>query len=100
MDDLVRLTMLYDFYGALLTSKQRYIFEMYYMENNSIVEIAESLTTSRQAVSDLLIRVKYRLFDYEEKVGYAAFYEEHRKMRERVLAEPGISDEIRAMLAK
>ncbi|MDR1704596.1 MAG: DNA-binding protein [Clostridiales bacterium] len=74
MDDVLELTMLYDFYGELLTSKQRKVFEQYYMNDYSLNEVAENCSVSRQAVSELLARVKRRLRDYEKKVGFVAFY--------------------------
>jgi len=100
MDELVKLTMAYDIYGTLLNSRHRAIFEMYYMENLSLVEIAEIRRSSRQSVFELVTRIKAKLLDYEKKIGYIAFYEEHKKMCERVLEEPEISDEVRAMLSK
>ena len=74
MDDVLELTLLYDFYGELLTKKQRQIFEQYYMNDYSLNEVAQNCAVSRQAVSELLARVKRKLRDYEKKVGYMAFY--------------------------
>ncbi|WP_375330575.1 YlxM family DNA-binding protein [Alicyclobacillus fastidiosus] len=56
---------LYDFYGALLTVRQRQIIEMYHLEDWSLSEIAESLEISRQAVHDQLRRAGEQLEQYE-----------------------------------
>ena len=42
MDNLVELTMAFDFYGDLLTLRQRRIFELYYMDDYSLQEIADN----------------------------------------------------------
>lgn len=95
MDDLVELTLMYDFYGELLTGKQRRVFELYYMENHSLNEIAENHGISRQAVSELLGRVKAKLMEYEKKVGYLAFYQ---KLSTAVQAESSVPASIRELL--
>lgn len=79
MDEILELTLLYDFYGELLTKKQRQIFDLYYMNDYSLNEVAEQTGVSRQAVSDILSRVKKKLIYYEKKVGYVAFYTECEK---------------------
>ena len=63
MEYLVRMGLLYDFYGVLLTRKQQRVFTCYYMNNLSLAEIAAEEGTSRQAVHDLLQRTmnKYSL---------------------------------------
>ena len=77
-DDLLEanfeITLLYDFYGELLTKKQRDFFELYYMENLSINEIAKNGNISRQAVWEQILRVKDKLVSYEAKIGYLDFY--------------------------
>lgn len=76
MDDVLELTLLYDFYGELLTQKQRQMFEEYYMDDYSLQEVAENFGVSRQAVSELLARVKRKLYGYEKKIGYIVFHQE------------------------
>ena len=49
-----RMTMLYDFYGELLTDRQREFFDLYYNEDLSLAEIAENAGISRQGVRDVL----------------------------------------------
>ena len=66
MDNILRITLLYDFYGELLTDKQKNVFELYYQNDLSLAEIAEQLQISRQGVYDTLKRSENILFQYEE----------------------------------
>lgn len=69
LEKMVRTGLLYDFYGGLLTDKQRRAMELYYLENWSLAEIAEDEGVSRQAVYDLLHRSAHTIEDYERKLG-------------------------------
>ncbi len=51
-----RMTMLYDFYGELLTDRQKEFFDLYYNEDLSLAEIAENAGISRQGVRDQVNR--------------------------------------------
>jgi len=59
---------LYDIYGSLLTDKQRENFELYYLKNLSVVEIANEKAVSRQGVFDALEKAKKQLLFYEDKL--------------------------------
>jgi len=72
MDERLQLTLLYDFYGGLLTEKQREIYEMYYLNDLSLSEIGDDSGVSRQAVCDLLRRTKKLLLGYEDRLGLVA----------------------------
>ncbi|NLC53485.1 MAG: YlxM family DNA-binding protein [Firmicutes bacterium] len=74
MDDVVRMGLLYDFYGGLLTKKQQRVFGLYYLENLSLAEIAEEVGTTRQAVHDLLQRTEKLLSGWESKLGLVDRY--------------------------
>lgn len=69
MEKLVKIGILFDFYGKVLTPKQYQIIELYYSNDLSLAEIGEVQKISRQGVFDTLKRAEERLFDYEDKLG-------------------------------
>ncbi len=81
LDKVLRIAELYDFYGALLTDKQRRCIELHYLSDDSLAEIAEEFQVSRQAVHDILRRGEQILAGYEEKLGLVA---RHRRERETI----------------
>lgn len=60
---------LYDYYGELLTDKQRNYFEDYYFNNLTLSEIAENNNISRNAIHKQLKEVVNKIILYEEKLG-------------------------------
>ena len=74
MDTNVKINWLLDFYGAMLTDRQRYAMERHYGDDLSLSEIAEALNISRQAVHDSLKRGEKTLYTYEEKLGLLQRY--------------------------
>lgn len=72
MDDTFFRTMLYDFYGDLLTDKQREYYDLHYNNDLSLFEIAEMNGTSRQAVWDIIRRAAQALREIETKTGLVA----------------------------
>ena len=68
MDDKLRLTYLYDFYGELLNEHQRRIYEDFVFNDLSLGEIAQEEGISRQGVSDMVNRVEKKLEGYEDKL--------------------------------
>ena len=67
--DSVEMTLLLDYYGELLTERQRQCFDLRYNQDLSLGEIAEELGVSRQGVFDNLSRAEQRLRNMEEKTG-------------------------------
>ncbi len=67
--DNVEIVLLYDYYGDLLTERQRECFEMRYNQDLSLGEIAEELGISRQGVHDNLSRTEALLRNMEAKTG-------------------------------
>jgi len=70
LDETIRLNNLLDVYGVLLTQNQREVLFSYVSQNESLGEIAEENHTSRQAVSDLVMRSIKKLEDYESKLRF------------------------------
>ncbi|MEE1100088.1 MAG: sigma factor-like helix-turn-helix DNA-binding protein [Agathobacter sp.] len=68
MDEKLRLTYLYDFYGELLNDRQRQIYEDSVFNDLSLGEIAREEGISRQGVSDMVKRVEKKLESYESKL--------------------------------
>jgi len=64
-----RIVMLLDFYGDLLTDRQRFYMQCYYHDNLSLSEIAGQEGVTRQAIRDMICRSVKLLEDYEEKIG-------------------------------
>lgn len=79
MDDILQLTLLYDFYGELLTEKQKQVYELHYQNDLSLTEIGEELSISRQAVRDQLKRTEKILLDYEEKLQLVSRFQAQKK---------------------
>ena len=82
-DDIGEISLLYDFYGELLSQKQKEFLELYNEENYSLAEIAEEYGLTRQAVYDAVKKAQKSLDAYEKKLGLVARFRE----TERVLAE-------------
>lgn len=68
MNNDIKIVLLYDIYGSLLTKKQREIFEEYYLYNLSLREIADNRKISYQAVSDSIKKSEKMLEEFESKV--------------------------------
>lgn len=69
-----QMSLLFDFYGELLTEKQRELFDLYYNEDLSLTEIAEHAGITRQGVRDAIVRGESLLRDAEERLGFVARY--------------------------
>ena len=71
-------SMLLDFYGDLLTDKQRECFSLYYNEDLYLSEISEQRGISRQGVWDNIRHAEAALREIEEKTGLIARFEHTR----------------------
>ena len=69
LDNLYEMSLLADFYGALLSQRQQDVLRLYHEENCSLQEIAEELEISRQGVHEALKKAENTLRDYEAKLG-------------------------------
>ena len=68
MEEFVKQTFLYDFYGELLTKRQRQVYESVVLEDQSLSEVAQELGISRQGVFDMIKRCNKTLEAYEKKL--------------------------------
>ncbi len=75
-----RMTMLFDFYGDLLTERQKEFLDLYYNEDLSLAEIAENAGITRQGVRDVLMRSEAILTELEQKTGIVARFLEMQKI--------------------
>lgn len=69
MEKLTEVNLLYDFYGQLLTERQKKFIELYYCHDLSLGEISEQFGVTRQSVYDTLKRSEQSLYRFEEKLG-------------------------------
>ena len=72
----LHISVLLDFYGSMLTDKQRDIIELYYNEDLSLAEIAEHEKITRQGVRDSVKRAEEILTELEQHLGLAAKFKE------------------------
>ncbi|HCY1311394.1 TPA: putative DNA-binding protein [Staphylococcus aureus] len=82
-NDLVktlRMNYLFDFYQSLLTNKQRNYLELFYLEDYSLSEIADTFNVSRQAVYDNIRRTGDLVEDYEKKLELYQKFEQRREI--------------------
>lgn len=83
--DSLEMTLLFDYYGELLTQRQRECFDMRYNQDFSMSEIAHELGVSRQGVFDNLSRAEALLRNMEDKTGCVRLSMQLRAARQRIL---------------
>lgn len=89
---LAKYNVLFDYYGGLLTSRQRQFFELHFQYDLSLGEIAENVGVSRQAVHDLLKRTLAQLDQYEERLGLVARDQKLNQLLDQL--EAGLKQEL------
>ena len=82
--DALEMTLLFDYYGDLLTEKQKTCFDLHYNQDLSLGEIAEEAGISRQGVHDSLARAEAALLAMEEKTGCVARARTQQKALEAI----------------
>lgn len=90
MEKFVERTLLYDFYGELLTERQQQVYENVVLDDMSLSEVASDLGISRQGVHDMVRRCDKTLDEYEEKLHLVNRFLMIRKQIQRIME---ISDE-------
>ena len=78
MDNQILLNILYDYYGELLTDKQKNYIKDYYFDNLTLSEISENYNISRNAIHKSLKEIEEKLLYYEEKL---KLYEKNIKIK-------------------
>lgn len=85
MEEKVKISMLCEFYGKLLTEKQYELINDYYNNDLSLSEIAENNDITRQAVRDIIKKGEKKLFEYEEKLKFMQRTLDQEKKIEKAL---------------
>ena len=93
-----RMTMILDFYGEILTQRQREFFDLYYNEDLSLAEIAENYGISRQGVRDAIVRSETVLRETEEKLGLVKKYAGYESKLEEIRQSAAFIAQVNANL--
>jgi Uncharacterized protein conserved in bacteria len=72
----IKISLLLDFYGDILTDKQREAVELYYNEDLSLSEIAEQTDITRYGIRDRIVKSENILLEMEEKLGLAKRFDD------------------------
>ncbi|MDO5540032.1 MAG: DNA-binding protein [Eubacteriales bacterium] len=84
MEQIVKQTLLFDFYGELLTQHQQRVYEDVVLNDCSYSEAAEEYQISRQGVHDLVKRCNRALEEYEAKLHLVEKFLSIREKIERI----------------
>lgn len=87
MEKKIKISMLCEIYGKLLTEKQLEILNDYYNNDLSLTEIAENNNITRQAVLDNIKKGENKLFEFEEKLLFMDKTIKQEKLLQEVLTE-------------
>ena len=88
------ISFLLDFYGEMLTDKQREVVKLYYNQDLSLAEIAQHSGITRQGVRDSIKRAENQLIDYEERLRlYSRFHKIRRGLDEIALCAEQLKEE-------
>ena len=92
------ISLLYDFYGDLLTEKQQEVIELYYNEDLSLSEIASHSGITRQGVRDSIKRAEFQLSEFEEQLGLADRFEQIKTTLDGILKNASEIEQINTRL--
>ena len=82
----LEISLLLEFYGALLTERQRELIDLYYNDDLSLAEISELTGITRQGARDGIKKAEGILLDLEEKLGMYASYRKNGEAAENMLS--------------
>ena len=80
----LRVSILLDFYGEILTETQRYMIDAYYNQDMSLAEIAEERDITRQGARDAIKRAEQLLTKMETQLGLARRFQDVQKTLEAI----------------
>lgn len=83
----MNISLLFDFYGEILTEKQQDVIDYYYNDDLSLAEISEHLGITRQGVRDSIKRAEATLIEMEEKLGLAKRFREIQYGLDKIISE-------------
>lgn len=89
-----RMTLLYDFYGEVLTPRQKEFFDLYYNEDLSLGEIAENYGVTRQGVRDVIVRAEAVMTEIEDKTHLIRRF---REQQEQLQALGALADRLKQL---
>lgn len=87
MQDNLQISLLYDFYGPLLSDNMQQAVELYYNDDLSLSEVADIMGISRQGVRDTLSRAVKKLEDFESKLSLVSRFEQEQKILEKIITD-------------
>lgn len=105
-DNAHDMILLFDFFGELLSDRQKEYFDLYYNEDLSLAEIAQLNGITRQGVRDAIVHAKQTLLAMEEKTGLLQRFRIYKKDAERLekiadtLHDEVVSQELRGIAAR
>ncbi|WP_249318223.1 YlxM family DNA-binding protein [Yeguia hominis] len=85
----LEISVLLDFYGDMLTEKQREMIEFYYNDDLSLAEIAENQGITRQGVRDSIKRAEQQMLEMEDRLGMAKRFHEMQDGLEKICEAAG-----------
>ena len=85
LDKNLEISLLFDFYGVMLTDTQQQAVNLYYNDDLSLKETADILAMSRQGVRDALFRAQNILYDYENKLKLCERFSSNKLEFEKIL---------------
>lgn len=102
IDDILEQDLLYDFYGELLSDKQKRIYQEVIFNDYSISEVAKDEGITRQSVSDMIKRSDKTLLSYENKLGLVKKFLRTKKLVSEIkkLSEKSLQEKDFSLISK
>ena len=94
----LEISLLYDFYGELLTEKQQEVIEFYYNQDLSLAEIAVHSGITRQGVRDCIKRAEFSLLEFERLLGLAKKFGQIRTSLDAIAEKAAEIDRVNSRL--